>query len=83
MELLYTPTALKRLKTIGAKDLPKVKRKIQSIQQNPQLGIPLQGILKGKRKLVAWPLRVIYSFNSDTQQVIIETVDYRGSVYKK
>ena len=83
MELLYTPTALKRIKTIGAKDQKKIKRKIQDLKTDPMIGIPLKGELSGKRKIVAWPLRIIYSFNPDTQQVIIEAVDYRGDVYKK
>jgi mRNA-degrading endonuclease RelE of RelBE toxin-antitoxin system len=83
MELLFTPIALKRLKTIGPKDRQKAKRKIEAIKSDPMIGIPLKGALAGKRKLVAWPLRVIYSFNPQKQQVIIEAVEYRGRVYRK
>jgi addiction module RelE/StbE family toxin len=82
MELQYRLSASKQLKEIGAKDLKKVQRKIRSLIDNPLEGKPLQGELKGYRSLRAWPLRIIYTFDSDSKVITIETVDYRGDVYK-
>lgn len=83
MKFVYKDEALKQLKRIGPTELKKAKKKILLLADDPLAGKPLQGNFRGLRSLRAWPLRIIYSFNSDTQAVIIETVDYRGNVYKK
>jgi len=83
MEIRYKPEAIKQLKKIGISDLKKVRRKIDSLYTDPFGGKLLQGKLKGVRSLRAWPLRIIYTFDSDSKVIIIETVDYRGDVYKK
>ncbi len=82
MKLQYRFSVSKQLKGIGAKDLKKVQTKIHFLIDNPLEGKPLQGELKGYRSLRAWPLRIIYTFDSDSQIITIETVDYRGDVYK-
>lgn len=82
MEIRYKPEAIKQLKNIGAKDINKIRRKIMSLSANPFVGKPLQGQLKGVRSIRAWPLRIIYTFDSASQIITIETVDYRGDVYK-
>ncbi len=82
MEIIYTSEALKNLKQIGAKDLPKIRRKILTLESNPQSGKLLQGKFNCYRCLRAWPLRIIYTFDSNSQIITIETVDYRGVVYK-
>jgi len=83
MELQYRLSASKQLKEIGVKDLKKVQRKIRFLLDNPLEGKLLQGELKGYRSLRAWPLRIIYTFDSNSKMITIETVDYRGDVYKK
>jgi len=82
MEIRYKPEAIKQLKKIGAKDKNKVRRKIESLDANPFGGKLLQGQLKDIRSLRAWPLRIIYTFDSKSKIITIETVDYRGDVYK-
>lgn len=82
MELVLSPSAVKQLKKIGAADKPKVDRKINTLLTNPLAGKTMKGEYVGKRSLKAWPLRIIYSFNPDTQIIQIITVDYRGDVYK-
>ena len=82
MEITYKSEALKNLKKIGAKYLSKIRRKILTLGYNPLSGKLLQGQLKGYRCLRAWPLRIIYTYNPKTKTIIIETVDYRGDVYK-
>lgn len=83
MEIIYTPEALKNLQKIGAKDLPKIRRKILTLESNPLSGKLLQGQLKGNRCVRAWPLRIIYTYNQKEKIITIETVDYRGDVYKQ
>lgn len=82
MKIIYKSTALKNLKSIGAKDLPKIRRRILTLESNPLASKLLQGKLEGCRCLRAWPLRIIYTYKPKEKVVIIETVDYRDDVYK-
>lgn len=82
MELIFEDEALKRLKRIGAKDREKVLRKIPQLKSHPLLGKSLQGSHRGQYSFRAWPLRIIYTFDSVSQIIRIITIDYRGSVYK-
>lgn len=83
VKIIYKDEALKQLKRIGSAELKKARKKIVSLANDPLAGKPLQGDFIGTRGLRAWPLRIIYTFNPKTQIIIIESVDYRGSVYKK
>ena len=82
MELFFKDVAIKHLKQINLKDLQKAKRKFEDLKGQPLLGKPLHGKLSGERSIRAWPLRIIYTFDSAKQIIEIITVDYRGNVYK-
>lgn len=82
MKLLFKDEALKRLKRIGKAEKAKAKKKIYNLLSDPFQGKILEGKLKGFRSVKAWPLRIIYSFDPVDQIIQIETIDYRGSVYK-
>ena len=82
MELFFKNEAIKQLKKIHSADKKKAKKKIAGLVDNPLLGKPLKGKLAGLYSLKAWPLRIIYTFNPKTQTIIIQTIEYRGSVYK-
>lgn len=79
--IILSPLALKRYKNIGAKDRPKVDKKMNLLANNPLIGKALQGEYKNRYSLCVWPLRIIYRFNSDSQIITIITIDYRGNVY--
>ena len=83
MQLLFKDESVKQLKKIATADKKKAKKKITALTSNPFLGKPLKGKLAGLYSLKAWPLRIIYTFNPKTKTIIIQTVEYRGSVYKK
>lgn len=82
MKLVFKDEAAKRLNRIGKAEKIKAKKKIYSLLADPFQGKLLDGKLKGYRSLKAWPLRVIYTFDPVNQIIQIETIDYRGSVYK-
>ncbi|OGG28140.1 hypothetical protein A3A64_03135 [Candidatus Gottesmanbacteria bacterium RIFCSPLOWO2_01_FULL_48_11] len=82
MKVILSPRAKKQYKRIGAKDRPKIARKINLLAKNPLEGKRLEGEYKGEYSLRVWPLRIIYTFNPDQQVIEIEDIDYRGSVYK-
>lgn len=82
MKILYPDTVVKRLRKINAKDLKKIQRKLKELELDPLLGKPLTGELQNERSLRAWPLRIIYIFDSENQIIYIVDIDYRGNVYK-
>lgn len=82
MRLIYKHEAIKRLQKIGSTDKIKAKKKILNLLANPYLGKPLKGKLTGLYSLKAWPLRIIYTIDTERQIIQIETIDYRGNVYK-
>jgi addiction module RelE/StbE family toxin len=82
MELVFKDEALKNLQKINKQDLKKVKRKLEDLKSNPLSGKQLHGKFSQQRSLRAWPLRIIYNFDSKKQIIEIITVDYRGNVYK-
>lgn len=82
MELVYSPSSLKKLQKIGKNDLKKVKSKIDSILINPLIGKHLKGDHFGQLSMKAWPLRIVYTFNPNKQLIEIVIIDYRGNVYK-
>lgn len=82
MEIILSPRAAKQYKKIGAKDRPKIDRKIDLLASDPHMGKALQGEYAGEYSIRAWPLRIIYTFDSVNQIIQIENIDYRGSIYK-
>jgi mRNA-degrading endonuclease RelE of RelBE toxin-antitoxin system len=80
--IAYGDEALKQLKHIGAAELKKVRRKLTNLKENPLSGKKLEGELSHLRCFRAWPLRILYTFDPDSQTIVIETIGYRGQVYK-
>lgn len=82
MQVFYKTEAIKNLKKLSTGEKQKAKRKIESLVSNPLAGKKLKGKFWQLRSLKAWPLRIIYFFDSKSQTITIITVDYRGHVYK-
>ncbi len=82
MNLVYKDEAAKALRKLGPAEKVKAKKKILSLLTNPLLGKPLQGNLFSIRSLHVWPMRILYTFNNDTQTITIRAVGHRGDVYK-
>lgn len=80
--VILSPLAVKRYKKIGAKDRPKIDRKLVLLANDPLSGKALEGEYKGRYSLRAWPLRIIYRFDRVADTITIITLDYRGGVYK-
>lgn len=82
MNIVYKDEAIKALKRLGPAEKLKAKKKITALLTDPLLGKPLQGSLQSIRSLHAWPIRILYTFNNDTQTITIRAVGHRGDVYK-
>lgn len=82
MKIAYKDEAIKHLKKLNPVEKQKAKRKIESLLLNPLLGKKLKGEFAPLRSLRAWPLRIIYSIDTNSQTITVVTVDFRGNVYK-
>lgn len=80
MKIELTQTAKKQLKKIPKPETAKVARKLISLQTSPYLGKKLEGKLKDRYSVRAWPYRIIYVINNNT--IIIDTIEHRQGVYK-
>lgn len=59
--------------------LEKIKKQIDKITKNPEVGKPLGNVLKGERTVYVKPYRIIYSFQGDT--LFLLRFDHRDHVY--
>ena len=82
MELVFKDEAVKRLKKLPPSEKKKARKKIQILSLKPYSGKPLKGKLSGLYSFRAWPLRIIYTLDTKKEVITIETVDFRGNVYK-
>ena len=61
----------------------KIIETIDRLEQEPYLGKPLKGQLKGKYRLtVRRDYRVVYRIEEEQQLVIVEKIGHRSKVYR-
>lgn len=80
MEIKLTETALKQLSKLPKSEAKKVSRKLRQLQNDPFSAKKLEGKLKDRYVIRAWPYRIIYVFVRNTIQ--IDTIEHRQGVYK-
>ncbi|OQA58078.1 MAG: Plasmid stabilization system protein [Euryarchaeota archaeon ADurb.Bin294] len=81
MQIEYTDEFRKCLKKIRDKKLQvKIKKIVEKIIENPEVGKPLQYELAGMRSVRIPPFRILYEYNHD--HLILYTFEHRDSVYK-
>ena len=56
-----------------------IKKQIQKIIENPEIGKPLRYNLKGEKTVYVWPFRIIYSFFNNTLYFL--RFEHRKDVY--
>lgn len=60
----------------------RVVEKLREISDNPRVGKPLKGRLKGLYSARAGDYRVIYQILDDKEMVVVVTVGHRKKVYE-
>lgn len=78
----FTRTALKNYKQLAPRYLKQASRAIDHLAQDPNLGIPLKGKLKGYRKLRFSNYQILYRTIHHQLIVIIFEVKHRKEVYR-
>lgn len=80
MEIELTPTAKKQIKKLPTSEVKKIARKLFSLESTLYAAKKLEGKLKDRYVIRAWPYRIIYVIVDNTIQV--EIIEHRQSVYK-
>ena len=83
IRVCFVPESEKALNRLDKKIQKRIWRHIEYLKQQPLYGELLNGPLYPYRKVKVPPLRIIYSFDSKAQLIIIQAVGYRGDIYKK
>ena len=81
MEIELTATAKKQLKKLPRSEAKKIARKLLSLPSSPYSAKKLEGKLKDRYVVRAWPYRIIYVIipNGIIQ---VEVIEHRQGVYK-
>lgn len=82
MDVVLAKDAQKQYKRLPKPEQTKIKKKLMVISQDPLSGKKLEGELKGRRVVRAWPYRIIYSINELTNTIEVSDVLHRQGAYK-
>jgi mRNA interferase RelE/StbE len=78
-----TEKAERFLKKLDKTQQDRIKNKLYDLENNPRLGKPLTGDLKGMWSLRAGKYRCIYVVKDNELMVIVIDIDHRKKVYDK
>ena len=80
MHIVYTHEFRRGIKKVRDKAMQgKVKKIVQKIIDNPEVGKPLRYELEGLRSVRVPPFRILYEHTGDC--IIFHTFEHRDSVY--
>ena len=60
-----------------------IVKRLRLLRDNPRIGVPLQGNLKGLWKLRMGKYRAVYELNAGELIIHVLTIELRKKVYKK
>jgi mRNA interferase RelE/StbE len=79
--LVYTDKAKEQYEALDARLRRQVDKGLERIRQNPQLGKPLRGELKGIWSERVATFRILYKIRNKEVEVVILVIEHRKSVY--
>lgn len=60
-----------------------VKKKIEQLAENPQIGKPLKNVLKGKRRVHIGPFVLIYELDEENKTITFLRFEHHDRAYKR
>lgn len=78
----FSKSAEKFFLKLKISDKKKITKTLDRLSKNPLQGEKLKGEYEGLYRLVAWPYRIIYSFDSKNNTIEVVTIGHRQEVYK-
>lgn len=82
MDVIIAKGAQKQYKRLPQSEQSKIKKKLATLSEDPRAGKKLEGELKGRRAIRAWPYRIIYLINKDKNRVEVSEILHRQGAYK-
>lgn len=82
MTVELTKKAKGQLKKFPKREAAKIARKLLALRGSPLIGKKLEGKLRDRYSLRAWPYRIIYQIFTDTNTVLVDTIEHRQGAYK-
>ncbi len=79
--VVYTEIAKKQLDCLHGKLKSQIERGLQRIAQNPKLGKPLKGELKGIWSERVSTFRILYKIYDKKVEILILLIEHRKSIY--
>ena len=82
MKVIITGEAQKQYNKLPKSEQLKVKKKLQSLENDPLIGKKLVGEFANFYGFRAWPYRIIYSIDVINKEIKIRSILHRQGVYK-
>ena len=82
MKVILSKDAHKQYIHLPISEQVKIRKKLTSLESNPNEGKKLSGELQGIRSLHAWPYRILYEINEEKKRIILHKIAHRQGVYK-
>ncbi|WP_309492391.1 type II toxin-antitoxin system RelE/ParE family toxin [Candidatus Hecatella orcuttiae] len=80
--MLSTKSFERDFRKLSLESKRRTDRKIRQLQENPHLGKPLHGDLKGRYSLTIGNYNVIYAVDEETKTITLIAVGHRKKIYK-
>jgi mRNA interferase RelE/StbE len=81
-QIILSKAARKHLQQVELRYQKLIARSVDTLQQQPRLGIPLHGELKGFWKLRVSHYRIIYQIVDSLLVIYVIDIDHRRQVYR-
>ncbi|KKR32694.1 MAG: Addiction module toxin, RelE/StbE family [Candidatus Gottesmanbacteria bacterium GW2011_GWC2_39_8] len=82
MQIVLSNDAVKQYNHLPPGDKKKIKKKLNTLNENPYAGKKLSGELFLYRSLRVWPYRIIYIINKNEEMIEVSSIVHRQGAYK-
>jgi len=84
-KIIAHPRVQKELQKLFKRDKVRyshVKKRLEILSDNPEIGKPLRNILKGKRRVHIGSFVIIYEFNKENNSIILLDFEHHDNAYR-
>ena len=84
-KIIAHPRVQKELQKLFKRDKVRyshVKKRLEILSNNPEIGKPLRNILKGKRRIHIGSFVIIYEFNKENNSIILLDFEHHDNAYR-
>lgn len=82
IQVNFSKSAEKSFLKLRLSDQKKIAKAIDKLEENPISGEKLKGEYEGLWRVRAWPYRIIYRYDPESEIIEVVSVGHRQGVYK-